>query len=430
MSESSQPTDARARNLSGFDLFLLWAGAGIALPEIWAGGLIVQMGLAAGVVAILVGHLLGNTVMGSAAWIGARQGIPAIVSTRAALGYRGSTLAALLNVLQMVGWTGFMVWVAGQAAAALPGFEHVGPRRWMVVIGVVTTLWALVGHRGWRWVQPLGITLLLVLAALMTWRVGATYPIESLAKRTWNPPMSFGIGLDLVIVMPISWLPLVADYTRYARSPGSGVAGTWLGYFLASSWMYLIGLAVGLATMSGAADDVMPDTMVMTLLGGSGWGTTALGIVLISTLTTAFLNIFSNAVSAQSIWPKLSERKLVCASGLIGTLLAIAVDGSYYEPFLVNIGSAFCPLFGIVLADYYLIRRGRVDATAYFRPDGFRYWKGFNLRALIVWAAGFGLYRWASAAEWPCGAALPSLILTGLAYVLMSRIAKGRETVA
>ena len=97
------------RDHSGWDLFLLWAGAGIALPEIWAGGLIVKLGLAAGLVAALVGHLLGNTVLAGAAWIGARHGVPAIVSTRAALGYRGSWLAAVLNVVQMIGWTGFKI---------------------------------------------------------------------------------------------------------------------------------------------------------------------------------------------------------------------------------------------------------------------------------------------------------------------------------
>jgi putative hydroxymethylpyrimidine transporter CytX len=416
MSEPLHRVGDAERDHSGWDLFLLWAGAGIALPEIWAGGLIVKLGLLAGAAAIVLGHLIGNSVLAGAGWMGARHGVPAIVSTRAALGYRGSHLAALLNVVQMIGWTGFMVWVGGQSAATLPFFPSLGPKGWMIVIGLITTAWAMLGHRGWRLAQRVTVVLLLTLAVLMTIRVLNAYPLAQLLQAPRDPGVGFWQGLDAVVVMPISWLPLVADYTRYAKSPARGTAGTWLGYFVGSTWMYLVGLCAALATGSAT-----PDAMVIKLLADTGWVGPAVAIVLFSTLTTTFLNIFSNAVSVQSLWPRAPGRMLVVAGGLLGTVLALSVDGLLYEPFLIFIGSAFCPLFGIVLTDYFLLRRGRLDAEALFRPDGYRYWHGFNPVAMLVWVLGFAFYQAATRLGWPCGAALPALGASGLLYLILMR---------
>lgn len=418
MAESLPQTPATDRNLGGLDLFLLWAGAGIALPEIWAGGLVVKLGLAAGAAAILLGHLVGNTILAGAGWIGARHGIPAIVSTRAALGYRGAWLAAVLNVIQMIGWTGFMIWVGGQAAAGLPGAGAIGTRGWMLVIGLVTTAWALLGHRGWRVAQRAGVVLLLALAAIMTWRVLGAYPLAGLRAAPRDPSLPFGVGFDLVVVMPISWLPLVSDYTRYARHPARGTAGTWLGYFVASTWMYLIGLCAALATGSDT-----PDAMVIRLLADTGWAGPALLVVLVSTLTTTFLNIFSNAVSVQALAPRAPERPLILAGGLAGTALAMAVNGLLYEPFLLFIGSAFCPLFGVVLADYFVRRRGRLDRDHLFTPAAGGYRGGVNVVALLAWALGLGLYQVAARSGWPTGAAVPSLVAAALVYLVLMYLA-------
>ena len=417
MADTLRPVGDAERDHSGWDLFLLWAGAGIALPEIWAGGLLLKLGLAAGLVAAVAGHLLGNSVLAAAAWMGARHGIPAIVSTRAALGYRGSWLAGVLNIIQLVGWTGFTIWVGGSAAAALPGLNALSPRFWMAVIGALTTAWALLGHRHWRVAQRVGVVLLLGLVVLMTGRVLHAYPLAALRAIPRDPSLPFGLGLDFVVVMPISWLPLVADYTRYARSPARGTAGTWLGYFVASTWMYAVGLCAALATRTDS-----PDAMVIQLLADTGWVGPALLIIFFSTITTTFLNVFSNAVSIQSLFPRAPEKGLVLLSGALGTGLAVAVDGSLYEPFLLAVGSAFCPLFGIVLADYFLLRRGRVDAATFYQPDGFGHRAGVSVPALLVWAAGFAFYQAASRAGWPCGAALPSLAASGALYLFLMQI--------
>lgn len=404
--------------MSGWDFFFLWAGAGIALTEIWAGGLLAPLGLTAGLAVILLGHALGNTPLALAGLMGSRHGIAAMASTRAALGSKGSTFPALLNVVQLIGWTAVMLWVGGEAAHRLAGSW--GSRYlWILVGGVLTTAWALGGHRVWKKIQAIAVLALILLSALMTFLAIRQYGWTTLLHQAPRGGLSFMGGLDLVIAMPISWLPLVADYARHAKRSAPAFLGTWLGYFVAGSWMYAVGLIVSLATGSAT-----PDGMIMDLMASYGLAAAALLIVLASTFTTTFLDIYSNAVSVRSITHRWSERTVVLATGVVGTGLAMVLDPTLYESFLLLIGSAFCPLFGVVLADYFIVRRGRWPAEL-TSGSGPRYRVG----GLAIWVGGIALYH-VLARTWPqLGASLPSLLATALVYVLIhtrnGRPAKG-----
>ena len=408
------PVDGNERNLKERDYFLLWAGAAISLSEIWAGGLLASFGLAAGLLVIGLGHLVGNTPMSLGGLIGSRHGVPAIVGTRGALGNRGSILPAILNVVQLVGWTAVMLWIGGRTAAELAGgAEHA--RAWIVALGVLTTLWALAGHRAWKALQKVGVALLLALSVAMTALALRAYGWRELWAAPAAPAMPFMLGLDLVIAMPISWMPLVSDYTRYAAVPGRGIRGTWWGYFLASSWMFAAGLVAALATGSGA-----PETMLLQLMGAHRLLGPALLVVLLSTLTTTFLDIYSNAVSAQSLFPKLGTRPAVLAGGLAGTLIALGFDATKFEGFLLLIGSAFCPLFGVVLADYFILKRGRYAAEDLYRRGRYWYAGGVNARALAAWAAGFGVYRLCARTGFAGGSSIPSMVFAAVVYLAIS----------
>lgn len=411
-----EPVQPHERNFSGPDFFLLWAGAGIALTEIWAGGLLAPLGMLAGLLAILAGHFIGTTPLALAGLIGSRHGVPSIVSTRGAMGVRGSYLPAVLNIIQLIGWTAVMLWVGGQAAASLTrGVADLGPTFWIVVGGVLTTGWAVVGHRHWKKLQLVAVVLLLALSVIMSYIVFKQYGWERVLLVAPSGGMPFMSGLDLVIAMPISWLPLVADYARYARRTGPCFNGTWLGYFLASSWMYAVGLAAALATGSDT-----PDAMVMELMASFGLVGAALLIVLISTFTTTFLDIYSNAVSVLSLAPRANERLVIVAGGALGTVLAIFLNPLQYENFLLFIGAAFCPLFGIVFADYFILKRGRYDADQLFA--GARYWYtyGVHVPGLLAWLAGFALYQACAHRFTAFGASLPSMLGAAALYLAVA----------
>jgi putative hydroxymethylpyrimidine transporter CytX len=422
-----KPVPVEARHMRGLDFFLLWAGAAVSLAEIWAGGLIVPLGLGLGLWAIFLGHLIGNTPFALGGLIGSRWGIPTMVSVRPSFGIRGSYFAAALNVIQLVGWTAVMLIICGGAADAISkyyGFSN--PGLWVLVSGIVTTLWALfVGHRLWNWIQRISVAALLLLCGAMTVFLFQEYGWMMLSRIPGDGSLPFMVGMDLVIAMPISWLPLVSDYSRFARNSRSSFWGTWVGYFLISSWMYVLGLAASLATKSPD-----PSGVVMNLMLKLGWAVPALIIVLFSTFTTTFLDIYSTAVSGLNIFPKLGEKKGSLLGGILGTATALVFPALLaYEHFLLFIGAMFCPLFGIVLADYFLVRKGWIDVEGLYRVEG-PYWfsKGFNLIALAAWTIGFVIYLGFSpmlmekvlgikaAFPWPLGSSLPSMIVAGLIY--------------
>jgi NCS1 family nucleobase:cation symporter-1 len=426
-----EPVSSDERTLGGWDFFLLWAGAAVSLAEIWAGGLIVPLGLGLGLWAILIGHLIGNTPLALGGVIGSRWGIPTMVAVRASFGLRGSYLAAALNAIQLIGWTAVMLILCGGAAEAISktyGFSN--PAFWVILSGAVTTFWALVGSRFWKWLQRFSVVALILLCGAMSYLVMTQYGWDQLAQIPRQKEFPFMIGMDLVIAMPISWLPLVADYSRFAKNSKPCFWGTWIGYFLVSSWMYLLGLAASLATKSPD-----PSGVVINLMVQFGWTVPALLVILFSTFTTTFLDIYSTAVSSLNIFPSLGERKGVLLGGILGTATALLFPTLLnYEHFLLFIGAMFCPLFGVVLVDYFLLRRGAVEPGDLYRKDGrYWFWRGLNPRALAAWAVGFVLYLGFSpllldkvlgmqtSFPWPLGSSLPSMAAAALIYWILGR---------
>jgi putative hydroxymethylpyrimidine transporter CytX len=415
-SEGIEPIGQKSRNLSGVDFFLLWSGAAVSLAEIWAGGLLIPLGFLTGFLVILMGHLIGNTPLAFGGIIGSRTGIPSMVAVRPSFGVRGSYFATLLNLIQLVGWTGVMLWIGAKAAQGVWPLPVFGFRGWVIIAGFATTLWALLGHRYWKWLHRIAVTALIALCCLMSYVVFHEYGLSRLLEAPVKGGMPFMIGLDLVIAMPISWLPLVCDYSRYGKSTGSAFWGTWLGYFIVSSWMYTIGLAAALATQSPT-----PDSMVLELMVGLGLVVPAIIIVLFSTFTTTFLDIYSTAISALNIWPEMGQSRGSVSCGILGTVLALMFPATAYEGFLLFIGSVFCPLFGVVLADFFFLRRQRYFESGFDRQDIYWYIGGFNPWAFVSWGIGFGLYHLLQR-ETAWGSSIPSLLATGVIYMILMRL--------
>jgi len=414
--DALKPVDPKERTWGGLDFFILWAGAGISLAEIWAGGMLRPMGFLIGVAAILVGHLLGNTALALGGLLGSEHGIPTMVALRPSFGIRGSYLASILNIIQLIGWTAVMIWIGGNAAdALLKPVLGAHPKAWMVGIGIITIVWSFVGETFWKWLQRISVTGLLILSAAMTLMVFKSYGWHNLLSAGGEGGLAIPLGIDLVVAMPISWLPLVADYSRFSRKNAPAFWGTWWGYFFLSSWMYLVGLAAAIATRSDT-----PDSMVIQLMAHAGWIFPALLIILFSTFTTTFLDIYSTAVSAQNLFPSLKEKRGIVIAGILGILIALVFDATQYENFLLLIGSFFCPMFGVTLTDYFITRKRRIDVEALDKRKGI-YWysNGIHWKAIIAWLFGVVLYQVSFRLGWSIGATLPSMIVSAGIYLLL-----------
>jgi len=414
-----RPVAASERNLNGIDYFLLWAGVAISLAEIWAGGFLAPLGFWAGCWAIILGHVIGNTLMALGGVIGSQYGIISMVSVRPAFGIRGSNLPAVLNIIQLIGWASIMLIIGGRAGAMLGapfGGVLASSQFWIVLIGIGTLLWALgTGKSIWKILQTTAVIALLLVIVLMSWVAFGEFGSGVTAAKPDQMP--FMIGLDLVIAMPISWMPLVADYARFAKKSGPAFWNTWVGYFIVSSWMYLLGLMATLVT--GETD---PGALILQTMGKIGFAVPALVMVVFSTITSDFPDIYSATCSMMNISQKIKANTVMWVAGILSIVVALVFPMEQYENFLLFIGAMFMPLFGVVLTDYFLLRKGKLEIEAIDTVGGpYWYFKGVNIVAAVAWAAGFITFETIALMQYPVGGSIPSMLVAGLIYYFISR---------
>ncbi|MDR5770843.1 MULTISPECIES: putative hydroxymethylpyrimidine transporter CytX [unclassified Caballeronia] len=409
------PPERRAFGTS--DAFALWFSLGIGLLVAQAGALLVPgLSLPHALVAIVIGTVIGVVLLALAGVVGADTGLAAMSSLRPTLGVRGASVPAVLNAVQLVGWGSFEIIVMRDSADALAkqSFNLSMPLVWTVIFGVLATLLAVSGPLSFvrRFLRTWGIWLLLAGAGWLTWNLLAKQDLAALLARPDTGELAFGAGIDLVVAMPLSWLPLIADYTRFSRSAGGSFRGTLLGYGIANLWFYALGAVYGLAAGGG-------DALLTIALAQAGGGI-ALLLILIDEIDNAFADIHSAAVSTGTFWARVSVPVLSAAFGALCTLVALAVAMGKYQNFLLLIGSVFAPLFGVVLADHFIVRKRRVDLAALGQSVGrYGYSGGWHVSAFVAWAIGIAAYH--AINQWlpNLGATLPSLALGAVCYLLL-----------
>src|SRR5215469_8964296 len=382
--------DARRAFKMG-DAFALWFSLGIGLLVAQAGALLVPgLSLPHALIAIAIGSVIGVVLLALAGVIGTDTGLAAMSSLRPTLGIRGASVPAVINMVQLVGWGSFEIIVMRDSADALAkqAFGLSMPLVWTVIFGLCATLLAVSGPLSFvrRFLRTWGIWLLLAGAAWLTWSLLAQHDIGALMQRPGTGDMPFGSAIDLVVAMPLSWLPLIADYTRFGRKAGETFRGTLFGYGIANLWFYALGAIYGLAAGGG-------DALLTTALAQAGGGL-ALLLVLIDEIDNAFADIHSAAVSTGTFWARVSVPWLSAAFGALCTLIALLVPMAKYQNFLLLIGSVFAPLFGVVLMDHFIVRRRRIEAEALADTQGrYGYSGGWQLGAFIAWALGIAAYH-------------------------------------
>lgn len=415
-----KPISASERNLGGIDYLLLWAGVAVSLAEIWAGGFLAPMGFWLGLWAIILGHIVGNTFMALGGVIGSEHGIMSMVSIRPSFGIRGSNLAAVLNIIQLIGWASIMLIIGGRAGAMLGkpiGGILASSHFWIVLIGMGTLIWALyTGKSVWKIMQTSAVIALLLVLILMSWVSIKEFGSGVLSVQSQGVP--FMIGLDLVIAMPISWMPLVADYSRFSKKKTPAFWNTWGGYFIVSSWMYILGLAATLVT--GETD---PGVMILMMMGKIGLAVPALIMVVFSTITSDFPDVYSATCSMMNISQKISAKTLMWIAGILSIFVALVFPMEQYENFLLFIGAMFVPLFGVVLTDYFIIRKRKLEIEEIYKVDGeYWYFKGFNITALMSWALGFITFEIIAIMKYSIGGSIPSMIVAGAFYYFITML--------
>lgn len=383
---------------SVFSNSLIWFGAGISIAEILTGSYFAPLGFSKGIAAILIGHAIGCALFFFTGYIGALSKKSSMETTRISFGKIGGSFFALLNVLQLVGWTGIMIYDGSLAAN---GIANSSSWIWALVIGALIVLWILIGITNIGKLNLVAMTALfvltLVLCKVIFFGKNAVVAIESAGES-----ISFGAAVELAVAMPLSWLPLISDYTKDSAKPFAATLASTLTYFAVSCWMYIIGM--GAALLTGTSD-------IAQIMLKAGLGIPALVIIVLSTVTTTFLDAFSAGISFRAIFKNANTKIVGIIVALVGTLAAVFYPMDNITDFLYLIGSVFAPMTAILIADFFVTKNESSK-------------KQIDFVRIALWLVGFILYRILMKYDIPCGNTLPDMAITFVLTLIASGIQK------
>ena len=370
------------KRTSVFENSLIWFGAGVSIAEILTGTYLAPLGFQKGLAAILIGHVIGCCMMFFAGLIGGKMRKSAMETVKVSFGQKGGLLFAVLNVLQLVGWTAIMIY---DGALAANSTFNTGAWVWCIVIGALIVLWIAVGVTNLGKINTIAMAALFVLTILLC-RV-IFFGDSGAAADLSSEAMSFGAAVELSVAMPLSWLPVISDYTREAEKPVKATAASVIVYGLVSCWMYVIGM--GAAIYTGESD-------IAVIMVKAGLGIAALLIVIFSTVTTTFLDTYSAGVSSESVFQKLKAGHVGIVVTVIGTVAAILFPMDDITDFLYLIGSVFAPMIAVQIADVFILKKEKSAGD-------------FDWKNLVIWLIGFVIYRWLMTVDIPVGNTLPDM---------------------
>ena len=385
------------KGTSVFSNGLIWFGAGVSIAEILTGTYFAPLGFEKALLAILLGHLIGGLMMFAAGMIGAREKRSAMETVKMSFGNKGSLLFAILNVLQLVGWTAIMIY---DGALAANGIFAAGEWLWAIVIGVLIIAWILVGLTNLGKLNTVAMAALFVLT-LVLFKV--IFFGGNGAVSVADDSLSFGAAVELAVAMPLSWLPLISDYTREAEKPFAATCASVVVYSIVSIFMYIIGM--GAAIYTGEYD-------IAQIMLKAGFGVVGLLIIVFSTVTTTFLDAYSAGVSCVSISSRIPEKWAAIIVTIIGTIAAIVYPMDNITDFLYLIGSVFAPMIAVQIADYFILKKA--DSLAI----------SFDVRNLLIWLVGFVLYRVLMKVDTPVGNTLPDMVITIVLCLIVNAVMK------
>ena len=383
------------RRTSVFENGLIWFGAAVSIAAIMTGTYFAPLGFSKGLLAILLGHVIGCMMLFLAGLIGGKVRKSAMETAKMSFGSKGALLFSVLNIIQLVGWTAIMIF---DGALAANGIFNMGSWVWCAIIGALIVLWILICIKNLGKVNTVAMAALFALTIVLSFVIFGKGNVLNISSES----MTFGAAVELSVAMPLSWLPLISDYTREAKHPIKATAASAVTYGVVSCWMYVIGMGAAIFT----AESDIAQIMVKAGLGIAG-----LLIVVFSTVTTTFLDAYSAGVSSESLSRNISGKLIAVAVTVIGTFGAIFLPLYDITDFLYFIGSVFAPMIAIQIADFFILKQNTEESS-------------FNIRNLAVWLVGFIIYRLLMRVDIVVGNTLPDMLITIAICVAIDRIGK------
>ena len=320
---------------------VIWFGVAISVSEIQAG---IQIASASSIgsvwVPLILGHIIGGILLFSVGLIGARLRVNAMESIKSTFGNYGSKFFAILNVLQLIAWVAVL---NAQGAMALMGLNlEIAFPIICMILAVLVALWVYIGLKRSSKVTTIimmVLTILLIVLSVKLFTVKSYQPLPAAnasALTFWNI-------FEISIAMPVSWLPVISDYTKDVKKPVKATAVSAIAYTIASLWMYFIGIEiVGIGTL-----DISQAILI------AGLGIQGVLILVLSTVTTNFLATNSAGESSKAIFNRLDPKIAGVIVSFLSALLAISGIMNHYISFLYLITSVFAPMAAVLIVSFY-----------------------------------------------------------------------------
>ena len=415
------PTDDAHRNWTAWHFLALWIGMVVCIPGYMLAAGLIDQGFSAWQAAgmVLAGNVIVLVPMLLNGHAGAKYAIPFAVLVRTSFGVRGAKLPALLRAVVACGWFGIQCWVGGSAIYAigniLSGGALIGSKMaWAGIdagqLGSFIVFWSLHlwfiarGPESVRWIEsitaPIKLIILLALLAWAYWRAdgfGAMLHAPSQfveggkkAGQFWNlfwPTFTAMCGYWSTLAMNIP------DFTRFARSQRDQVIGQSLGLPLPMGLLAFVGIAVTSATVTIYGKAIWDPVDLAGRMEGIA---VAIGLAII-TIDTLCVNLAANVVGPAYDFAAIFPKHINFArGGYLTAVLGVAMmpwkliesSGGYIFTWLVGYGALLGPVLGIMIADYWLVRRTQIDVAELYRIDGrYSYRSGWNPAALVAFVA-------------------------------------------
>jgi len=409
--EDLAPVPQSRRDWGIYNYAALWVGMSVCIPTyMLASGLIAGgMNWWQAIGTILLGNLIVLVPMVLNAHAGTKYGIPFPVLVRAPMGVLGANVPAILRALVACGWFGIQTWIGGQAINAMlkilwPAWSNFGGGSavcflffWSLNIVVI---WR--GIRTIRFLEGIGAPFMLAIGVLLLWwvtrKAGGFGPVLSAPSRFHDMGAFWRFFAPALTGMVGFWATValnIPDFSRYARSQKAQMLGQALGLPTAMTLYSFIGVAVTSASVVIFGEAIWDPVVLLGRFHQPAVAFVALIALLVATLNT---NVAANVVSPSNDFSNLNPRRISFRTGgLITGCLGLAMMpwkllsdySAYIFGWLVGYSALLGPIAGIMIVDYFAIRKRELVVTdLYLRHGSYEYSGGFNFRALLALAAG------------------------------------------
>jgi NCS1 family nucleobase:cation symporter-1 len=401
------PIPRSRRTWGTYNYAALWITMSVNIPTYMLASAMIAGGMnwKQAVSTVFLGNVIVLIPMLLNAHAGAQYGIPFPVFARTSFGVLGANVPAVLRALVACGWFGIQTWIGGEAidtllAAVIPGWNH----PWLCFLGfwLLNLVVILRGIETIRFLQGVTAPALLVLGvAMLGWaftEAGGLGPMLSAPSQFHSFSEFFAFFIPSLTGVVAFWATValnIPDFTRYAKGQREQMVGQALGLPTAMTFYSFIGIAVTSATVIVFGHAIWDPVVVLSHLGNPIAVVVAMLALLLATLN---VNVAANVVSPANDFSNLYPRKISFKVGgvitcFIGLLMQpsrwLSSHGSYVMGWLVGYSSFLGPIAGVMIADYYLVRKRVIETDALFEHGGiYEYTRGFNWRAIGALAAG------------------------------------------